>query len=232
MTKSHIRSLNMECTLYLDIETIPGPEVGRDAITVKAPAQYKKPESIQKWLAENTDTEREQIYRKQSFNGGYGQICSIAWAVDDGFVGTTSLGVRDAERDMLGRTLAHISTDLGGSANPTICGHFVSGFDLKFIMHRCVVLGVEMPQWLASQANKAAWQGRIRDTMFLWAGAKGTISLDELCKILGIEGKGDIDGSMVYDMWLAGKHDEIASYCSSDVEKVRDVDAKFRAAGL
>jgi predicted PolB exonuclease-like 3'-5' exonuclease len=222
----------MEKVLYIDIETIPADEATKDTFPVRAPAQYKKPESIQKWLDENGDAEREKAYRKTSFNGGYGQICAVSWAIDDGETYSVFIDDRGYEKSAITEFINTITEQLGHATNPIICGHFVSGFDLKFIMHRCVVLGVEMPQWLASQANKAAWQGRIRDTMFLWAGAKGTISLDELCKILGIAGKGDIDGSMVYDMWLAGNHSEIASYCESDVEKVRAVDAKFRAAGL
>jgi len=99
-------------------------------------------------------------------------------------------------------------------------------------MHRCVVLGIQMPHWLSSTANAAAWDAKVRDTMFLWAGARGTIGLDELCTILGLDGKGDVDGSMVYDMWLAGEHDAIGRYCNDDVEKVRAVNKRFVDAGL
>ena len=68
--------------------------------------------------------------------------------------------------------------------------------------------------------------------MQLWCGNRDSIGLDELCKILGIEGNGDMDGSKVYDMWLAGEHEKIGEYCSQDVEKVRAINLKFLASGL
>lgn len=222
----------MKKTLYIDIETIPGPESGKDAIEVKPPAQMKKQESIDKWHEEKGQNAIRDKYLKQSFNGGYGQVCSISFAVDDGEVFGLTVQDRRVEKFVLLKTITAIDAELGGHDNPYVCGHFVSGFDLRFLMHRCIVLGVPMPHWLSSTANAAAWDSKVRDTMFLWAGAKGKIGLDELCTILGIEGKGDVDGSMVYQMWLDGKHDEIGRYCDSDVEKVRAVNRKFVEAGL
>ena len=219
----------MKKTLYIDIETIPGAESGKDSVKVKVPANYKKQSTIDDYIADH----KEEAYRKQSFDGGYGQVCAISAAVDDGEAFDIWLGnCRDAETAILNAAFAAIGHLLDGHSNPYVCGHFVSGFDLRFLMHRCVVLGVKMPHWLQTTCNAAAWSDKIRDTMTLWAGARGSISLDELCTILGIEGKGDIDGSMVYGMWLAGEHEKIGEYCSQDVEKVRAVNRKFLAAGL
>ena len=223
----------MKRTLYIDIETIPGPESGKDAIEVSPPANMKKQETIDKWIADKSEAAKEEAYRKQSFDGGYGQVCAVSWAVEDGNVGNLTLGAhRDNEGFMLAGALNYIGEGLDGHSNPYVCGHFVSGFDLRFLMRRCVVLGVKMPHWLQTTCNAAAWSDNLRDTMQLWCGNRDTISLDELCTILGIEGKGDVDGSMVYDMWLAGEHESIGEYCNSDVEKVREVNLKFLAAGL
>ncbi|WP_424926269.1 hypothetical protein [Agrobacterium pusense] len=62
------------------------------------------------------------------------------------------------------------------------------------------------------------------------AAIKGSISLDALCFSLGLEGKGDVDGSMVAQMWADGKHDEIGAYCRDDVARVRRVHQKMLAA--
>ena len=218
----------MKKTLYIDIETIPGPESGKDSVKVKVPANYKDEAKIAAFV----EAGKDDAYRKQSFNGGYGQICAISFAVDDGETLENYISDRDDEAKMLKMAFVSINMELDGHNNPYVCGHFVSGFDLRFLMHRCVVLGVKMPHWLQTTCNAAAWSDKIRDTMTLWSGAKGKIGLDELCTILGIEGKGDIDGSMVYDMWLAGEHEKIGEYCNSDVEKVREVNRKFLAAGL
>jgi hypothetical protein len=45
--------------------------------------------------------------------------------------------------------------------------------------------------------------------------------MDKVLKFFGMEGKGEIEGSNVYDHFLAGKYQEIADYCKKDVEDVR-----------
>ena len=222
----------MKKTLYIDIETIPGPESGMLTIEVKPPANIKKQESIDKWHEEKGQNAIRDKYLKQSFNGGYGRVCSISYAVDDGSVFNSSALDRDAETQTMIAAFDTIDGELDGHSNPFVCGHFVSGFDLRFLMHRCVVLGVKMPHWLQTTANAKPWDAKLRDTMQLWCGNRDTIGLDELCTILGIPGKGDVGGSMVYQMWLDGRHEEIGEYCSEDVEKVRAVNKRFIEAGL
>jgi len=67
--------------------------------------------------------------------------------------------------------------------------------------------------------------------MTAWAGAKGTISQDNLAKALGLSGKGDFDGSMVAEAWANGEHERIAYYCLSDVETVRAIYRRFQVVG-
>ncbi len=44
------------------------------------------------------------------------------------------------------------------------------------------------------------------------------VDLDELSRVLGLPGKPDgVDGKAVESLFAAGKHAEIAAYCSSDV---------------
>jgi len=218
----------MKRTLYIDIETIPGPESGKDSVKVKVPANYKDEAKIFAFI----EAGREEAYRKQSFDGGYGQVCAFSFVVDDGGVDGMWMSTRSSEFGMLTEAFSAIDIELDGHNNPYVCGHFVSGFDLRFLMRRCVVLGVKMPHWLQTTVNAAAWSDNLRDTMQLWCGNRDMIKLDELCTILGIEGKDGFDGSMVYDAWLAGEHEKIGEYCNSDVEKVRKINRKFLDAGL
>ena len=58
------------------------------------------------------------------------------------------------------------------------------------------------------------------DTMLRWnADRQNMTSMDKLCRIFGIEGKGDMDGSQVYQAWLDNKHAEIKDYCLDDAKK-------------
>jgi hypothetical protein len=41
-----------------------------------------------------------------------------------------------------------------------------------------------------------------------------------------------MDGSMVYDAWLAGEHAKITAYCADDVAKVRTINEIFLKAGI
>ncbi|MNT91954.1 putative 3'-5' exonuclease related to the exonuclease domain of PolB [compost metagenome] len=59
--------------------------------------------------------------------------------------------------------------------------------------------------------------------MTQWAGHGNRISLDNLCTALGLPGKGEIDGSQVYDYWKAGRIAELIAYCADDVHKAREV---------
>jgi hypothetical protein len=61
--------------------------------------------------------------------------------------------------------------------------------------------------------------------MWEWSHWRKCISLHELAEALGVESPkaGGLDGSMIYDAYLDGRHDEIALYCMRDVECAREV---------
>jgi predicted PolB exonuclease-like 3'-5' exonuclease len=67
--------------------------------------------------------------------------------------------------------------------------------------------------------------GHVFDTMQEWAGFRETVSLDALCRALAIASPkaGGLDGSRVYDAWIAGRAEEIAAYCRRDVEAVQAI---------
>lgn len=111
---------------------------------------------------------------------------------------------------------------------PIFIGHNVVNFDIRFIWQRAIVLGIKMPGWFPRDPKP--WGHDVFDTMTAFAGQRGTVGLDKLCIALGLEGKGDIDGSMVGDLWAAGEYDRIAEYCKADVERTRAVHRKMLVA--
>lgn len=55
--------------------------------------------------------------------------------------------------------------------------------------------------------------------MLAWAGYGNRVSLDTLCKALGVDSpKGDMDGGKVFDAWLLGEHGRIAAYNLADAK--------------
>jgi predicted PolB exonuclease-like 3'-5' exonuclease len=63
----------------------------------------------------------------------------------------------------------------------------------------------------------------IFDTMTQWAGYGNRISLDRLGRALSLGGKGDFNGSMVWDAIKNGEIERVAEYCAEDVELTRDI---------
>lgn len=216
--------------LYLDIETIPAQsEQARERIaaTIKPPGNIKKPESILAWEKDSKEAAVQEAIDKTSFDGGLGHVCCIGWAYDDQPPVTCYLDGANNETQILKQFFMRMHEGYTYSA-PTIVGHYISGFDIRFLTQRAIVLGIRLPNWWPHEAKP--WGNEIFDTMVKWAGAKGTISLDNLCFALGIDGKGDVDGSMIAQMFKDGKHEDIARYCVSDVDKVRQVHRKMIAA--
>lgn len=216
--------------LYLDIETIPAQTEAakaRIASTVKAPGNIKKPESILAWEKESKEAAVQEAIEKTSLDGGLGHVCCIGWAFGNEKVFSINIEDASLESGML-ENFFHMMKMATPYSSATVVGHYISGFDIRFLTQRAIVLGIRLPNWWPHEAKP--WGNEIVDTMVKWAGAKGTVSLDNLCFALGIEGKGDVDGSMIAQMFKDGKHEEIATYCRQDVERVRQVHKKMIAA--
>lgn len=216
-------------TLFFDLETIPSQKPGAlEAIrkTIKHPGNISKQDTIDKWYAENADAAAMEQYRKQSFDGLYGEIISIAWAIDDNPVNVVHVGERGNEKELLNSFFVQLESILDERGNRAVItkwsGHYITGFDLRFLWQRCIVNGVRPSVKIPYDAKP--WDAQVFDTKTAWTGTSqysGAGSLDALSRAFGMEGKGDIDGSKVYDYWLDGRIDEIAEYNKQDVEKCR-----------
>ena len=211
--------------VFLDIETIPAqPEERTKAAireSIQAPATMKKAETIQEWhegkgkYAGVKDAAIEKTYRDTSFDGAKGQVCSIAWSTD-GVTKSVSLN-QNSEAEVL-QCFANRIKDTCAGRPPFFIGHYIAGFDLKFLFHRFVIHGID-------PGFSLPFYGRHEKDFYCtqqaWAGFGGKISQDNLCKALGLEGKpDDITGGQVWDFVKAGKIERVQEYNESDVETV------------
>lgn len=221
------QSYSLGTFLYFDIETVPCQddaylEVLREKVS--APANYKKAESIEKWLDENRDTVAAENMHKTGFDGGRGHVCTIAWAANNGDI--HGAHAKDLSQE---RAVIEMFFDQFDQHSVTIVGHNISGFDIGFLRKRAIVLGIPMPRKQSFPRDPKPWT--VADTMSMWEGGTGRISLDNLCDILGLEGKDGFDGSMVAEAWASGEHDKIVDYCKGDVSKIRQIHQKMLLAG-
>lgn len=223
----------MMINIFVDIETIPNqsPEYrAKVREGIKPPAQFKKQDSIDAWMAENAESATDEIVAKTSFDPAYGHIACIGWAVGDKPARSIHNETTDTEAEYLASFFDDVLHDCSVHKVRWI-GHYISGFDLRFLLNRAIVLGVKLPSSMILPRDIKPWSDQVFDTMTAWAGAKGTISQDNLAKALGLAGKGDFDGSMVAEAWAKGEHDKIAAYCRDDVETVRAIYRKFEQVG-
>lgn len=213
--------------ITLDIETCPSQSEDLRAeflASVKAPAQYKKPESIADWMRENAQAEAEANWRKTSFDGAYGHVCVIGLAFNDSEpVAIYANDWLQMESTVLANAFSLIDDMCAERPNerPIFVGHNLVEFDLRFLFQRAVVLGVKPSRHIPFSAKP--WDDSVFDTMTRWVGVKDRVKLDKLAKVCGLSGKGDIDGSMVWDYVRDGKIAEIAEYCRHDVALARAI---------
>lgn len=213
--------------VYFDVETIPCQDEAYLEVLkrkVKAPASYKKKESVDAWLAENRESAALDEMAKTSFDGGRGHVCTIAWARNDGEILTAHAKTVDEEKSVI----SDFFEDLRKYRKEILVGHNISGFDLGFLRKRAIALGLRMPDHRTFPRDPKPWM--VSDTMSMWAGGTNRISLDDLCSILGIPGKDGFDGSQVAEAWANGEHDKIAEYCRDDVWRVREIHKRFLQA--
>lgn len=202
-------------------------------ITDKDEIKFTSKDSmLAKWVevkgAEAAILAADEAWRKTSFDGGLGHICVIGFAIDD--EPTQELHVSPAEidpevcseSDLLYKFSKIIDELCKSRPNERIrfIGHNLIEFDLQFLFRRHVVLNVKPSPHIPFNARP--WDDSVYDTMQKWGGQRGN-SLDKITKACGIEGKGDIDGSMVWDYVRDGRIIEVADYCKHDVEITRNL---------
>ena len=200
--------------LFIDIETLPGDEALKERIAseIKPPGNISRPERIEQWEKEEKPIQIEKRYRDTSFDGAYGRILCIGYIREDH--GGIQQGVLTGDEMSILKafwTLAH-DVDL-------FVGFNILDFDLKFIWQRSVVNGVRPSREIPFARYRSE---PVFDVMQEWEKWGSRISLDELCRALGVESsKAVLDGSKVYDFFLAGKLQEIHDYCLRDVSVTR-----------
>jgi hypothetical protein len=212
--------MNLPRYLYLDIETLPTEDpatIDRIAETITPPKTLKKPESIAAWMADEKASAVAEAVHKTGLNGAKGRVLCIGHAFDGGLAHVIC---EPTEAETLAAFVG-VLTENGNMSLPAIVGHNVINFDLRFIVQRCIVNGVVLPRDFPRDPKP--WGNEVDDTMTMWAGARGTISLDDLCFALGVPGKADIDGSMVAQLYRDGELNKILEYCADDVERTRAV---------
>jgi hypothetical protein len=205
--------------IFLDIETLPAGKESEEALKVIFEKKGKEGETF------------EEFVGRTNFDGAYGRILCIGYAVDDN--PAENFYNENNEKETLRQfweLIKSISTPPRSMQYPDygvlFVGHNVMDFDLRFIYQRSIVLGVRP----TIDLNFARYRSYpIYDTMKEWSKwSNGAVGLEYLALALGIPSPKDgIDGSQVAKFYEDGKVKDILKYCKRDVETTRAVYQKM-----
>ena len=186
-----------------------------------------KDDMIARWekelAASKSGDVAQDLWEKTSFNPDVAPIACICIATKFAKAAFYTSDFNN-ESDMLNTFHDAINsmTHTNGAqvSKPNFIGHNLAKFDMPFIWKRSIINNVETckgVKWMDAKHGYNCY-----DTLTAWAGYGNSISMDNLAKILGIQGKGDIDGSMVYDLWQKDP-EKVIEYCHADVEMVKAI---------
>jgi predicted PolB exonuclease-like 3'-5' exonuclease len=184
-----------------DLETIPRKDASLDDVEVKA-GNIKDPDKI-----------KAKQVKKASLDGGLCQVLSIAALKVDANTGDIIdefLMLNDKhDVDMIHQFIAF-------SKDTALCGWNIKGFDIPVLWKRGMIQGLgAMSTQRYLNLTKKYGDGCL-DLMQVW-GNYGLVSQDSCAKALDIETMTEMDGSKVYDAFLAGEYDKIKAYNMQDV---------------
>ncbi len=199
--------------IFIDCETAPTTEKWFiNEIEVSPPAQYKKPDSIKKWMDENAEKERQKVIEKTAVDTSLAQIICIGYAIGNGPV-QTLIGREDVILYPLFRDIATYRT-------VRLIGHNIIAFDIPLIYHRAIINGISPHD--AFHMHYKPWDNSCFDTMTQWAGVKNRISQHRLAQLLGIQTQ-DTTGADVRELYKAGDMEGVQRKCAFDVEQNREI---------
>ena len=206
--------------LTFDIETLPTKDkqvIERIASTIRPPGNIKKKESIDVWMAENYEQALKDEIHKTGLSGAYGSVACIAWA----YQGNLTCSSKEMSEE---NAIKNFYKYIEYYNVETFCGHNIVGFDLKFLKHRSMILGIKPPKNILKAMNAKPWDDCIKDIMLMWDPDKNKMtSLDLMCWLFGVKHDHDgFDGSMVAEAWLVDQQ-KVIDYCISDVKATREI---------
>ena len=200
-----------------------------------------KPETIEKWEKDRKPALVAEAIAKCALKADVGQITAIGMKVRGGDSTIWTQGGRMDQVDGAANWIesraveAEILTYFFGAVSEVpaqtlalvrLAGFNIIDFDLRYLVRRCLILGVKVPEWMPR--NLKPWDTAARDLMMLWG---EPIKADRLCRALGVQTSA-YDGAQMPLFHHDGRHKDIAEHCLGDLHACEQIDDHFRAVGL
>ena len=92
-------------------------------------------------------------------------------------------------------------------------------FDLPVIVARCLKHRIALPEYFQGRGYRYRFseEGHLDLSDQLADYGRAHAKLDTFARLVGLPGKGAVDGSQVAELWAAGQHELVRRYCLDDV---------------
>ncbi|MCE2992523.1 MAG: 3'-5' exonuclease [Candidatus Jidaibacter sp.] len=208
-----------------DIETVIDANMAREFL--KLPESLSDDEVVQKLEEYHLSiTDGKNSFARQLFH----KVVAIAFlhaeiAYEDGGESYRLVDLRAggknnfSEEELIKSFFTHLS-----GLKPRLVTFNGRTFDLPVLKYRAMKYGISAA-WLYRDGDKwnnynsrysADWHCDLLDVLSDF-GASAKVRMNEVCALLDLPGKLDVDGSKVADLYKDGKLNEIRDYCELDV---------------
>lgn len=225
-----LKSIPVNDLLFIDIETVPITNYLQPNTQLWDSWDYK--------VRHNRDnnnfegTLQESFLKHAALYAEFSKIVTICIGIirPNGKIVVKSFTNHD-ESILLNDFCTVIDGIIAKNKNTRLAGHAIIGFDIPFIMRRCIVHQIELPL-LIDTGHLKPWEVTAIDTLSLWKGTgfSGT-SLINICTALGISSpKDEMEGEETYEYYYGKENgiELIEKYCVKDVLTVANVIRKMR----
>jgi hypothetical protein len=201
---------NRMARVYVDLETAPGD-----------PTFWRTREVVARAVAKGSPI--AAAHEATALDPTAGVFVAVAWALDEdepvvAYVpeqpGTTLQAQEWGALERMAEALDNVGVI-------SWVAHNGLGFDLPWLSRRGAMLGSR----LASRVPRDSFGKSVEDTARMWAGTErhNYEKLGNLCRLLGLPGKGAVTGDQVWRLVVAGEHARVKRYAANDVRRLRSV---------
>lgn len=224
-----VKSLDLENVVFLDIETVAGVQ----HLTKEDPMWYSWDYKLRhgREPLDATGSPEELFAEKAALFAEFGKIvCITIGKIKDGVLKLKSYSGHE-EGVLLNDFCKTLDAMSAKNKQTVLCGHAIKGFDIPYLIRRCLVNQIELPT-LLDIAHLKPWETTGVDTMELWkAGGFSGGSLIAIAVALGLANpKDDIEGHQTTYTYYNEENglQRIKEYCEKDVLTVANIIRRFR----
>jgi hypothetical protein len=211
---------------FIDLETHPDLAEGakqRYIDTVEPPGNYKKPESIAEWKAQNGERIGVENWSKTALDPMCGGIYVFGYSLEGETPITLVRELNEPEGPFLTAALEEVNARIDKAGQPRILrwiGWNLSGFDLPFLAKRLCILGAHSPLCIPVGAKNGEY---LQDLMLTWSGYRGFDSQKSVADAMGIPVSTELDGA---GLWERGPR-VAAEKCASDLQALISIHSRM-----